>query len=93
VKEKKKLCSWFPSVNAYEAFERDLALIKEDATMPDCSYLRMLSSSGAALCSDMVCSLRLQRKKDRLGYRRQLGQRDQQRWSLILIRAPNHVDF
>lgn len=44
VKEKKKLCSWFPSVNAYEAFERDLALINEDAKMLDCGYLLMLSS-------------------------------------------------
>jgi len=44
VKEEKKLCSWFPSVNAYEAFERDLALINEDAKMLDCGYLLMLSS-------------------------------------------------
>jgi len=44
VKEKKKLCSWVPSVNAYEAFERDLALINEDAKMLDCGYLLMLSS-------------------------------------------------
>jgi hypothetical protein len=75
VKGKWKLCSWFPSVNAYEAFERYLALINGDAKMLDCGYLPMLSPSGVALCSDMVCSLRLQGKKDRLGYRRQLGQR------------------
>jgi hypothetical protein len=50
-----------------QAFVRYLALINEDAKMLDCGYLPMLSSSVAVLCSDMVCSLRLQRKKDRLG--------------------------